>query len=598
MKKLFHFDSIRKKVVFLDMVIVFPLFIIFFVLLIFIFQDNNYKLNYSKLELLEEKCINIANRNTEVIKITNALCLDTSINNILSKKQKLTGYNYIDAQNEIQNKMLELTGMFPTRQYELILMCENGMSFFQSSLELSKRTVALEDLKNESWYKEMEAEKNSIYFLPQYRSEILQSMFKEDKLFAVRNICNLNSGRIVGLMIVAISQDIWGNAIVEDGDVHENIMVIDQYRKIIFSSDQELYGTEVIDNSYYEQITNYSKGFFLGNVNGKYSHIRFASIDDAGWKLISYEPYQRGGLSSYGLWVLGLGAAMLVVLVSIVFYNCNFISRRMKGLNKNILEVSKGNLQARIQDRYELEFQEICQNFNAMLDHIESLMEKLEKEEEEKSALEIQALQAQINPHFFNNTLVTIRFMIQMKEYEEADRAILAFSKLLRKSFANSQKIISIREELLMVEEYLELMKLRYRDKFQWRIEAEKEVQSLGILKNMIQPLVENSISHGFNMKEGMGHIVIRAYRKGRSSMIEVEDDGVNVDLEKINHSIQNPEAPKTGNQLNGIGLPNIQMRILRNFGEEYGLKVELNESGGVTFRMEIPAIDLGGEAG
>ncbi len=70
-----------------------------------------------------------------------------------------------------------------------------------------------------------------------------------------------------------------------------------------------------------------------------------------------------------------------------------------------------------------------------MLDHIENLMKQLEKEEEEKHALEIQALQAQINPHFFHNTLVTIRFMIQMEEYNEADRALLAFFKITEKIF-------------------------------------------------------------------------------------------------------------------------------------------------------------------
>ena len=185
--------------------------------------------------------------------------------------------------------------------------------------------------------------------------------------------------------------------------------------------------------------------------------------------------------------------------------------------------------------------------------------------------------------------------MIQMEEYNEADRALLAFSKLLRKSFVNSQKIIPIREELAMVEDYLELMKLRYRDKFQWKILAAEDVMELGILKNVIQPLVENSISHGFNMKDDMGHIVICAYRIKESVIIEVEDDGVGVDLEKINNSIHNQQAVKARDQLNGIGLSNIQMRILRNFGSQYGLSVEVNSSGGVTFRMNIPVIQMEG---
>ena len=92
-----------------------------------------------------------------------------------------------------------------------------------------------------------------------------------------------------------------------------------------------------------------------------------------------------------------------------------------------------------------------------------------------------------------------------------------------------------------------------------------------------------------------MGHIVICAYRIKESVIIEVEDDGVGVDLEKIKNSIHNQQAVKARDQLNGIGLSNIQMRILRNFGSQYGLSVEVNSSGGVTFRMNIPVIQMEG---
>lgn len=596
MKQFLRFDSIRKKVIFLDFIFVFPLFILFCILMNFVFEDSNYKLNYSKLDLVEEKCSNIANRNREIIKISISMSQNTVVNRLVSKKNKLTGYEYISAQETIQSKMRELTEMFPDRQYQVMMLCENGMNFYQSSLNFARDFTTLQMLEEESWYQDVLERDDSIYFLPKYRSPSLQKLFNEDMLFAVQKIRNLNSGRNVGIMIVAISQDIWGNALLSETDSEESSIVIDQYRKIIFSSNPELYGSQVEDNSYYDQITNNTKGFFLGNVRGEYCHIRFAGIEDTGWKLISYEPYQRGWSSFYVILFFVLGAAMFTVLILIVFYNCNFISKRMDRLNRNILEVSNGNLQTRIQEDYEQEFHGICHNFNSMLDHIENLMKQLEKEEEEKHALEIEALQAQINPHFFHNTLVTIRFMIQMEEYEAADKALLAFSKLLRKSFVYSQKIIPIKEELAMAEDYLELMQLRYRDKFQWKILVPEDAAELGILKNVIQPLVENSISHGFNMKEGMGHIIIRVYRIKENVIIEVEDDGVGVDLGKINKSIHDPQAEKEKHQMNGIGISNIQMRIIRNFGSQYGLNAEINALGGVTFRMVMPVIDMEGE--
>lgn len=588
-----YFNSIKKKVIFLDLVIVFPLLIIFCSLMLFVFGKSNYELNHSKLNVLEEKSSSIADRNAEIIKITNMFYLNSDINRLLSKKQQLTGYDYIAAKDEIQSKMLEMTELFPERQYQLMFLCNNGTSYFQASLQLAGANLTYDDISKENWYEEVESD--TVYFLPKYRSQALQELFKEDTLFAVRNIRNLNSGRYIGVLIVAVSRDIWGKNSIQEGNSSENTIVIDQYRKIIFSSDAELYGTDVSDNSYYEQISEHSKGFFLGNVNQKYCYIRFADIEGTGWKIITYEPYKRNW-SLYVVLIFVMGLATLLGFLAIVFYNCSFISRRMNRMNKNILEVSGGNLKARICDDYETEFQEVCFNFNRMLDKIEELMRQLELEEKEKHALEIQTLQAQINPHFFYNTLVTIRFMIQMEQYQDADRAMLAFSKLLRKSFANSQKIISVREELSMTEEYLELMTLRYKNQFQWNITIDANVAERGILKNVVQPLVENSISHGFNMKEGMGHILIRAYGESGAVVIEVEDDGVGVELEKIKRSIESRKVPKVKEQFSGIGLSNIQMRIVRNFGEMYGLTVTVNASGGVTFKMKIPAIDLKGE--
>lgn len=588
-------NSIKRTVLIFDFLIVVPLFILFCILTIAVFQKSNYEWNKSKLSAIEERSANISARNTEIIKITNMLYLDSEINQILSQKTNLTGYERRRAHDKIQKKMRELTELFPERQYQIMVLCSNGSNYFQNSLEFMGDEIKYEDLQKEAWYLETKDKEDEIYFLPQYRSVLLKELFPKDTLFAVRNIRNLNTGRKIGTVLVAISHDIWGKEAEISEKYMENVIVMDQYRKIIYASDPTLYGTDIKENSYYKKIVENEKGFFVGNVKNQKSHIRFSSIFQTGWKLISYEPYQNFW-SFYVVLLLGLGTAMFLVLTFIVLHNCRIIEGRMKRLNKNILEVSSGNLEAKISENYEIEFQEIFCNFNSMLDKIQELLKQLEREEEEKHRMEIQALQAQINPHFFYNTLVTIRFMIQMEEYSEADQAILSFSKLLRKSFANQQKFITIKEEMDMVEEYLKLMSLRYKEKFQWKIIIEYEIAELGILKNLIQPLVENSISHGFNTKEEQGHIWIRAYNKDGKVIVEVEDDGVGVDLERVKTCIESREVPRVKEQFSGIGVSNIQMRIKRNFGDNYGMYVFLNEHGGTTFQVEIPVIHLEGD--
>ena len=133
MKRRFQY-SIKRTVLLFDFVIVVPLFLLFCILTIAVFQKSNYEWNKSKLSAIEERCSNISARNTEIVKITNMLYLDFEINQILSQKTKLTGYEKIQANDKIQKKMTELTELFPERQYQIMILCSNGSSYFQNSL--------------------------------------------------------------------------------------------------------------------------------------------------------------------------------------------------------------------------------------------------------------------------------------------------------------------------------------------------------------------------------------------------------------------------------------------------------------------------------
>lgn len=595
--KKMHLKSIKQTVVFVDLAIVFPLLILFFIVLAIIFQESNYNLNQSKLQVLEDKGRSVISTNNEIVKMTNAIYLDIKMNSLASKKQYKTHYEYLSDRRSVQEKMREITGMYADYRYQMMLLCTNGTSFFETSLETQGEGLTLQELSKEDWYEELMETNGATYFFPKYRSEVFRERFPDEAVFAARLIRNFNSGRVVAVLVVALSDQMWRNDVLQLHETTENSIMVDQYGKIMFASDPSMYGMTLADSSYYEKIAQYEKGFFLGNVNEIHSHIRFTTVPDTKWKIITYSDYQRVW-SKYAVVIVALGAMLLVVIFCMVRYNCTFIYRKIKNINDNILEVSKGNLQTRIQDDYESEFQELCTNFNTMLDCIQNLMVQLEREEKEKYALEFQALQAQISPHFFYNTVATIRFMIQMEQYEDADRALLAFSKLLRKSFADSRTIIPIRDELELAGEYMALMQIRHQNTFEWKIHVDPEIASCGILKNTIQPLIENSISHGFNMKEELGHITIEVHREKGSIAVTIVDDGVGADLDQVQEQIQVRSFSMDQEQFSGIGIANVQMRIRHNFGKKYGLRAAINDQGGLTFQMTFPVIALEGESG
>lgn len=589
---MFKFKSIKQKVVFVDVMIVLPLFIIFFIVLTIIFEESTFNLNHSKLDALEDKCRNVAVTNREIIQMSNSFFLDSEINSIMSKKKYESDYGYILDNRIVREKMRELTSSYAGGQYHMMLLCNNNVNYFQNSIEESADNFTVQDIKDEDWYDEMMESNGQIFFLPLYRSETFQKLFPDKALFAVRIMKNLNSGREVALLITMLSEEMWVNEVLDFRENGENSMVVDQYGKIVFASDTQIYGTEVQKNSYYDKITNYDKGFFLGNVNHEYSRIHFAAVPHTSWKLVEYSKYQYVW-SKYVIVIILLGCMLLFVSVVMVRYNSNFIYRRTKTINENILKVSDGNLETRIIDDCEDEFRELSTNFNTMLDRIQMLMVQLELEEKEKYAHEMQALQAQINPHFLYNTVAAIRFMIQMGEHSEADRAMLSFSKLLRKSFADKRNMITIREELELASDYMELMKVRHQNTFQWKLDVDDETLELGILRNVIQPLVENSITHGFNLKQDMGHIVLRTVMEPDGVRIVIEDDGIGADLMKIKERLNSRNVSADKEQFNGIGIANVQMRIVRFFGKDYGLHARINESGGLSLELKLPQIEL-----
>ena len=176
--------------------------------------------------------------------------------------------------------------------------------------------------------------------------------------------------------------------------------------------------------------------------------------------------------------------------------------------------------------------------------------------------------------------------MIQMGEYQNAERAILAFSKLLRKSFANSQKIITLQEELSMTEEYLQLMQFRYPEGFRWNITIAPGVEKLGILKNVVQPLVENAIHHGRRNEEEILHIIVRVLPEGDKVCFQVSDDGNGIEPEKLMTL-----RKELDNYEEGYGLKNVDNRVKLTYGETYGVEIDSSYGVGTTVQVFIPQI-------
>ena len=209
------------------------------------------------------------------------------------------------------------------------------------------------------------------------------------------------------------------------------------------------------------------------------------------------------------------------------------------------------------------------------------------REQKQKRKSELQALQAQINPHFLYNTLDSIIWMAESGKNEEVVQMTSALAKLLHQSISNEDEIVTVEREIEYTRNYLAIQKLRYRDQLEYIIDIDEEVLHRKIVKLVIQPLVENALYHGIKNKRGKGKITVRGYEKEDHIYLEVADNGIGMDEEELGQ-LQEKLKGETPND-RGFGLGNVNERIQLNYGPEYGITFRSCKGEGTTATVCIP---------
>ena len=263
---------------------------------------------------------------------------------------------------------------------------------------------------------------------------------------------------------------------------------------------------------------------------------------------------------------------------------CNYTKRSENDLLEN-------NLKSNI-----LEIDELSYNFNDKIIRIKELIENIKIEQKNKKNTELWLLQAQINPHFLYNTLDTVVWMAEAGDSKKVVDMITALSSFLRIGLNKGKKFIQIREEIRHIESYLKIQKFRYDDILEYSIEIEDSLYDMRILKLLLQPLVENALYHGIKYKREGGSIRIRGYEKDNNIILEVIDNGVGMDENKLNKiktlientSLENSDIIRTVGD--SFGLYNVAERIRLYYGNEYGLDIVSRENVGTTVTIILPA--------
>ncbi|MGI2297763.1 sensor histidine kinase [Paenibacillus sp. GXUN7292] len=319
-------------------------------------------------------------------------------------------------------------------------------------------------------------------------------------------------------------------------------------------------------------------------------------MERLGWTVVSEIPNKLlfSEIAAVRKWLFLINLGFIVAFFSLAYWIANSVSKPVSRLKRAASEFATGRLDSRVEVVGVDELALLSLKFNKMAEEIGNLVQKVNEDEKAKRELEIQMLYSQINPHFLFNTLNSIRWMADASKVYNVSKFITSLAQLMKSSIIQKNEIIPLAEELENIRHYITIQKMRFSALFTEEYKIEEDTLNLGIPKLILQPIVENSILHGFASITYKGIIRLRAYRDESNLTIIISDNGVGCTEEQLK-SLLAAKGMERG-RFSGIGITNVNERLKLHYGPDYALRMENTSGGGTTSILKIPIHELNHE--
>jgi sensor histidine kinase YesM len=307
-------------------------------------------------------------------------------------------------------------------------------------------------------------------------------------------------------------------------------------------------------------------------------------IPELGMSMVAYIPNQfliedANKVRTITWMVCAISTLLLLVAAFLI---SNYYSKRVHKIVHSLGAFREGSFHKRISFSGNDEFSRIAKEFNVMAENIEELIKEVYLANMLKSEAELDSLQSQINPHFLYNTLSSMSRLAKFGENEQLHDMIMALARFYRLTLNKGKTLISIYHELEQVKAYVQIQKIKYRERVQIYYDIDSDVLQFDTVKIILQPFVENSLQHALFGK--VIHLRISIRRVNDDIEFKVIDDGVGMRRETIRQIFL-----KDGVGI-GYGIRNVDARIKLQFGQSYGVELFSIWGAGTCARILIPA--------
>jgi two-component system, sensor histidine kinase YesM len=432
----------------------------------------------------------------------------------------------------------------------------------------------------------------------------------KDRLCIASIIKDFDSMNEVGFMVMTFKENdifnVYNKIKMTDGAYG---FIIDKEGYIVSHSNKSLLGSKYIHYpELNKKMDREETGSFLFTIDNTSNLVFYDTLQSTDWKFIYVIP-ARDLLKDINL----IRDTFLIVILICFIISISFaflVSRSITKPIGNIVSVmsrfGKGDMTVRITNYGERtdEVGVLANEFNSVIEKINDLIKNNYHNEIKKKEAEMMALQAQINPHFLYNTLDCINFMARKYKVMEISRMVIALGDLMRISIRKDRNMITVKDEISYIQNYMTIQKIRYRDKLDLTVNVEESLNKIAIPKLILQPLVENAVAHGIEPKVGKGTITLNGYRMEDKAVFEIIDDGIGFNdvraremlknnlLQYDNINIEQETESEIGageRKGTNIGLLNVDMRLKLIYGKEYGIALRSKTGAGTTITVKLP---------
>lgn len=563
------------------LIVVLPISILFPVLQIYQEKAIEAEIEYIHQERSAQTSAQLEMVYEQINSVSNLYFLDSDIEKILR-----TGHIYDYPQLEIdKQKVIYLQQRYnatvPKVDLHVTIISNDNRIYGDGTYDSKVPLTGIQDLW---WYQELlESPWQTLWIADDYLDR-LHGISNPHYIYSVRLLKRFDTWENHGILIMSFLESdlvkLYANTVPAGGSV------------FITNRDQSLISKVDNANVYASGLLNRLPSGYTTSYREKIGGIDYQIVTNTVrlpmWKIVTVTPewQLRDQYQELSLLVPTMTLLFMIVLGFFSFFISHQIVRPIGILTKGIQKIGKsGDLSQKIEIHSRDEIGYLASEFNNMLSRIDQLMESMMKEQSAKRSAELQALYAQINPHFIYNTLTSIRFLVISGDNQRADSALYDFIILLRNAISNNEELCTIQEELDFLTKYINIQQLFFDKPFQVVWDIAPEIRLCRIVKLTLQPVVENAILHGLKSKEGYKKLSIRIAPAGSNILITISDNGIGTN-KTFDFEHTACDSSKS------IGLANIHRRIVLHFGAPYGVYVSSVVGEGTTVKLLVPRIE------